>query len=136
MTNGQPNHKTEIVTTWLVRIVFNRDVGWLCHVSCAYADRLIMAVGINKAGDTQNTKLDNQKHQPWKACYNTLTQGVGMKTKKPLAAIVYYLVMIIISAYCFSHDMDGVFILQDEFVHLQVSACPAGVGQLYQLEGS
>jgi len=29
MTNGQPNHATEIVTTWLVRIVFNhRDIGY------------------------------------------------------------------------------------------------------------
>ncbi len=29
MTNGQPNHATEIVTTWLVRTVFNdRDVGY------------------------------------------------------------------------------------------------------------
>ena len=36
MTNGQPNHATEIVTTWLVRTVFNnRDVGYGAALSVA-----------------------------------------------------------------------------------------------------
>lgn len=51
MTNGQPNHKTEIVTTWLVRIVFNnRDVGYGSAMSVVLTlIVLIMAVVINKA---------------------------------------------------------------------------------------
>lgn len=50
MTNGQPNHKTEIVTTWLVRIVFNnRDVGYGSAMSVMLTVIvMLLALSINK----------------------------------------------------------------------------------------